>query len=89
MLGQLLTKRGSYREAEALLQEALPIRRAHYDPGHRAILETLRGLVTLYDAWGQPDRLAVYRRLLEGAQRAQEEAPAAIEPGALEESTRP
>ncbi len=81
-LGQVLTKRGSYREAEALLQKALPLRRDQYGPGHSATLGTLRALVTLYDAWRQPDRLAEYRRLLE-------EATATVEPSALEESTKP
>ena len=49
LLGQLLTKRGSYHEAEALLQEALLLRQAQYGLGHRTTVETLRALVTLYD----------------------------------------
>ena len=82
LVGQVLTKKGGYREAETLLEEALPIHLAKHGLGHRGTLETLHALVTLYEAWGRPDRLAEYRRLLE-------EAAASVEPGALEESTRP
>lgn len=74
LLGQFLTSRGAYREAEALLSEALPVRQAMFGPGHRLTLRGLQALVTLYEAWDRPQQLATYRRLLDEARRAQDEA---------------
>ena len=63
LLGASLLAQARYSEAEALLLEA---RRDLEAPGapDREASATLRRLIELYDAWGDPDRAAAYRALL-------------------------
>jgi len=63
VLGAALTGLGRYAEAERLLLNAYPILKEQRGdvPCTR---DTLRRLVTLYEAWGKPEKAAEYRALL-------------------------
>ncbi len=67
-LGACLTGLGRYQEAEPLLLDSYPIlkdRTSARSPETRA---ALRRLVTLYRAWGRPEKAEEYVRLLESGE---------------------
>ena len=64
VLGGVLTGLGRYAEAEPLLLNAYPILQEQRGEHSACTRDTLRRLVTLYDAWGKPEKAAEYRALL-------------------------
>lgn len=64
LLGASLVAQRRYSEAEAVLLDARRGLEATPSPPARDVRATINRLVELYDAWGKPDRAAVYRALL-------------------------
>jgi Flp pilus assembly protein TadD len=70
-LGACLAAEGRYAEAEALLLHARAGLESSRGPGHERTIEARQRLVTLYEAWGRPDRAARWRA---GTPKADSEA---------------
>jgi non-specific serine/threonine protein kinase/serine/threonine-protein kinase len=62
VLGACLAAESRYPEAEALLIHAHAGLESSRGPDHARTVETRQRLVALYEAWGQPDRAAAWRR---------------------------
>jgi serine/threonine-protein kinase len=60
-LGACLTSLRRFPQAEALLLHAQRRLLASLGPGHERTLEARRRLVSLYEAWGKPERADPYR----------------------------
>lgn len=65
--GSCLTGLRRYQEAEAALLEGHDILLAAVGEGHIQTRLAVRNLVTLYEAWGKPDRAATWKASLPGA----------------------
>ncbi|MDH3456620.1 MAG: serine/threonine-protein kinase [Gemmatimonadota bacterium] len=61
MLGVCLTRLGRYAEAQSELQQALRMLEVDPEPDDARTKQTRERLVKLYEAWGRPDRAALYR----------------------------
>jgi eukaryotic-like serine/threonine-protein kinase len=64
LLGTCLSKLGEYEDAEVKLNEAYSVIIEFQDSHDRYRTETLHGLITLYEKWGQPDKAAHYNMVL-------------------------
>ena len=60
-LGECLSTRKQYSEAEPLLKESYEILKAIHVPQSPVLEEARQRLVSLYDAWGKPQEAAHYR----------------------------
>jgi len=63
MLGECLTVRGRYEEAERFLVDAYEALRDKLGEGAGVTRRARAGVVGLYEAWGRPDRAAAYRAI--------------------------
>jgi serine/threonine protein kinase/tetratricopeptide (TPR) repeat protein len=66
VVGVCLTGLGRYAEAESLLLAALPVVRQDAGERSAATRDVLKWTANLYDAWGDQDKAAEYRELLDG-----------------------
>ena len=64
ILGESLTRRGSFAEAEALLLASYPILRDTRGAEDSRSRRSLERLVLLYEAWGKPEQATRYAALL-------------------------
>ena len=64
LLAGCLQQGEKYPEAESLGLEAFPIIKDSYGLTHARTQAALRRLITLYEAWGKPDKAAEYKALL-------------------------
>ncbi len=64
LLGECLTKMGKFPQAEKLLVDSLAIIKGRFGQGHPRTQAIVRRLVALYEAWGKPQKLAVYQAML-------------------------
>ena len=65
LLGTALAGQGKYAEAEKLLLESLATRSTKWGARHEWTLDSIRGLISLYEAWGKPEKAREYRARLE------------------------
>lgn len=65
VLGSCLAAQGRFEGAEPLLLGSYPILKADPGDGARYAPAALQRIVSLYIAWGKPDRAATYRALAE------------------------
>jgi len=63
-LGHCLARQGRYAEAESLLTGSIPILTASGAPSLARKRQAIEHVIALYEAWGRPDRAAVYRSTL-------------------------
>lgn len=59
--GWAVHEQACYEDAELLLLDAFHGREAKFGPEHPHTIESLKQLVTLYEAWGKPDEAARWR----------------------------
>ena len=64
LLGGCIQEEKRYPEAESLMLEAFPIIKDSYGLGHARTQAAIKRLVSLYDAWGKPEKATDYRSLL-------------------------
>lgn len=64
LLAECLTKTKKFPQAEKLLVESLAIIKGQFGQDHPRTQATVRRLVALYEAWGKPQKMAVYRAML-------------------------
>lgn len=64
LLAECLTKTKKYPQAEKLLMECLAIIKGQFGQDHPRTQATVRRLVALYEAWGKPQKMAVYQAML-------------------------
>jgi len=64
LLGECLTKTKKFPQAEKLLVESLAIIKGQFGQDHPRTQATVRRLVALYEAWGKPQKMAVYQAML-------------------------
>jgi tetratricopeptide (TPR) repeat protein len=64
LLAECLTKTKKYPQAEKLLMECLAIITGQFGQDHPRTHATVRRLVALYEAWGKPQKMAVYQAML-------------------------
>jgi tetratricopeptide (TPR) repeat protein len=64
VLGGCLTYQGRFAEAEPLLLRSAPVIQKARGQGDLYVLNAVRRVVELYDAWEKPDEAAKYRGLL-------------------------
>jgi hypothetical protein len=62
LLGRCLAAQRSFTDAEQLLLKGYELLFAKRGDGREETRETAGGLVALYEAWGKPDRAALYQR---------------------------
>ncbi len=63
VLGGCLAAEGCYEEAEPLLVESLPIVRERWGEQQKHTLAALDRIISLYEAWGKPQKAAEYRAI--------------------------
>jgi serine/threonine protein kinase/Flp pilus assembly protein TadD len=71
LLGACLSSQGHFDEASSLLTKSYGVQKVTLGAQHRQTVETLQQLVSLYDAWRNPERARFYRRELESARSAE------------------
>ncbi|MCX6575961.1 MAG: tetratricopeptide repeat protein [Candidatus Aminicenantes bacterium] len=64
LLGECLTKTKKFPQAEKLLVESLAIIKGQFGQDHPRTQAIVRRLVALYEAWGKPQKKAVYQAML-------------------------
>ncbi len=64
LLGECLTKTKRFPQAEKLLVESLAIIKGQFGQDHPRTQAIVRRLVALYEAWGKPQKKAVYQAML-------------------------
>lgn len=50
-----------WQDAERCYLEAIPIFESNFDEDHRMVIETMKSLVRLYEAWGKQEEAAAWR----------------------------
>jgi serine/threonine protein kinase/tetratricopeptide (TPR) repeat protein len=71
-LGSCLAAQRRFEEAAALLRQSFDIQGPKLGAGNRQTIRSLRELVAVYEAWGNPDRARFYRTELEAARKTGE-----------------
>jgi tetratricopeptide (TPR) repeat protein len=69
LLGGCLQEGKKYPEAESLLLEAFPIIKDSFGLAHPRAQAAIRRLVSLYEAWGKPDKAGEYKALAKSADK--------------------
>jgi len=64
LLGACYSEAKRFEEAEPLILGALPIIEQNFGPDHARTQAAVRRLISLYEAWGKPEKAAEYRSLL-------------------------
>jgi len=64
LLAECLTKTKKFPQAEKLLVESLAIIKGQFGQDHPRTQAIVRRLVALYEAWGKPQKKAVYQAML-------------------------
>lgn len=64
-LGACLTAQKRFVEAESLLVLTFPEMKNYCDPNHKHTHDYLKRIIHLYEDWGQPEKSAEYRKILE------------------------
>jgi serine/threonine protein kinase/tetratricopeptide (TPR) repeat protein len=64
LLAECLIKTKKFPQAEKLLVECLAIIKGQFGQDHPRTQATVRRLVALYEAWGKPAKMAVYKAML-------------------------
>ena len=64
LLGEALTGLGEYERAQPLIEKSYPIIKEDRGIGHRRTIQAAERAVVLYEAWGKPEELAVWRERL-------------------------
>ena len=68
-LGSCLASQRRFEEAAALLRQSFDVQRPKLGASNRQTIRSLRELVAVYEAWGNPDRARFYRAELEAAEK--------------------
>jgi len=64
LLGACYSEAKRFEEAEPLILGALPIIEQNFGPDHARTQAAVKRLISLYEAWGKPEKAAEYRSLL-------------------------
>jgi serine/threonine protein kinase/Flp pilus assembly protein TadD len=69
LLAGCIQEEKRYREAESLMLEAFPIIKDSFGLSHARTQAAIKHLISLYDAWGKPERAIEYKSLLEAGDK--------------------